>query len=160
MDCSLPGSSIHGIFQARVLEWVAISFSRGSSWPRDWIQVSCIVGRHFIAISQIPISTSNMNSMPLEVLSQHCSKWVGTVIHITAQKLDDLSPSQIVTYSRLDTKFVFLVLYIGPNGQAGLVRCGSWSHRELDTTEWLNWTELKIITKVSVNICSLIEKTD
>ena len=36
MDCSLPGSSVHGIFQARVLEWVAISFSRGSSWPRDW----------------------------------------------------------------------------------------------------------------------------
>ena len=35
MDCSLPGSSIHGIFQARILEWVAISFSRGSSQPRD-----------------------------------------------------------------------------------------------------------------------------
>ena len=47
MDCGLPGSSIHGLFQARVLEWVAISFSRGSSWPRDWTQVSCIVGRHF-----------------------------------------------------------------------------------------------------------------
>ena len=35
MDCSLPGSSTHGIFQARILEWVAISFSRGSSQPRD-----------------------------------------------------------------------------------------------------------------------------
>ena len=35
MDCNLPGSSIHGISQARILEWVAISFSRGSSWPRD-----------------------------------------------------------------------------------------------------------------------------
>ena len=42
MDCSLPGSSLHGIFQARVVEWVAISFSRGSSWPRDQTQVSCI----------------------------------------------------------------------------------------------------------------------
>ena len=48
MDCSLPVSSIHGIFQARVLEWVAISFSRGSSQPRDWAQVSCIAGRRFI----------------------------------------------------------------------------------------------------------------
>ena len=47
MDCSLPGSSVHGIFQARVLEWVAISFSRGSSQPRDWTQVSCIAGIHF-----------------------------------------------------------------------------------------------------------------
>ena len=42
MDCSLPGFSVHGIFQARVLEWVAISFSRRSSWPRDWTQVSRI----------------------------------------------------------------------------------------------------------------------
>ena len=45
MDYSLPSSSIHGILQARVLEWVAISFSRGSSWPGDWTQVSCIAGR-------------------------------------------------------------------------------------------------------------------
>ena len=42
MDSSLPGFSIHGIFQARVLEWVSISFSRGSSQPRDRTQVSCI----------------------------------------------------------------------------------------------------------------------
>ena len=47
MDCTLPGFSIHGIFQARVLEWVAISFSRGSSQPRDRIQVSRIAGRRF-----------------------------------------------------------------------------------------------------------------
>ena len=47
MDCSLPCSSIHGIFQARVLEWVAISFSRGSSWPRDWTWVFRAVGRRF-----------------------------------------------------------------------------------------------------------------
>ena len=39
-DCSLPGSSVHGIFQARILEWVAISFSRGSSRPRDRTRVS------------------------------------------------------------------------------------------------------------------------
>ena len=47
MDCSLPGSSNHGIFQARVLEWVAISFSRGSSQPRDRTQVSKIACRRF-----------------------------------------------------------------------------------------------------------------
>ena len=40
MDCSLPGSSVHGIFQARILEWVAIPFSRGSCQPRDWTQAS------------------------------------------------------------------------------------------------------------------------
>ena len=47
MDCSSPGSSVHEILQARILEWVAISFSRGSSRPRDQIQVSCIAGRYF-----------------------------------------------------------------------------------------------------------------
>ena len=47
MDYSPPGSSVHGIFQARILEWVAIPFSRGSSWPRDRTRVSCNAGRLF-----------------------------------------------------------------------------------------------------------------
>ena len=47
MDCSLSGSSVHGIFQARELKWIAVSFSRGSSWPRDRTRVSLIAGRHF-----------------------------------------------------------------------------------------------------------------
>ena len=51
MDCSPPGSSIHGIFQARVLEWVAISFSRGSSRHKDWTQVSHLAGRRFYRLS-------------------------------------------------------------------------------------------------------------
>ena len=47
MDCSLPGSSVHGILQARILEWVSISFSRGSSQLRDRTQVSHIAGGFF-----------------------------------------------------------------------------------------------------------------
>ena len=47
MDCSPLGSSVHGISQARTLGWFAIPFSRGSSWPRDWTQVSCTAGRFF-----------------------------------------------------------------------------------------------------------------
>ena len=47
VDCSLPGSSLHGILQARILEWVAISFSRGSSQPRDRTRVSHIADRRF-----------------------------------------------------------------------------------------------------------------
>jgi len=42
------GSSVHGILQTRILEWVVISFSRGSSWPRDLTQVSCNSGSFFI----------------------------------------------------------------------------------------------------------------
>ena len=45
MDCGPPGSSVHGILQARILEWVAIPFPRASSRPRDWTCVSCIAGR-------------------------------------------------------------------------------------------------------------------
>ena len=48
MDCSPPGSSFHGILQERILEWVAIPFSRGSSRFRDRTWVSCIAGRFFI----------------------------------------------------------------------------------------------------------------
>ena len=51
IDCSLPVSSVHGIFQARVLEWAAISFSRGSSRPRDRTPVSLIVGRYFTILA-------------------------------------------------------------------------------------------------------------
>ena len=47
VDCSPPGSSVHGISQARIPEWVAIPFFRGSSWPKDRTQVSCITGRFF-----------------------------------------------------------------------------------------------------------------
>ena len=47
MNCSPPGSSIHGIFQARILEWVSISFSRESSRPRDQTHISCLAGRSF-----------------------------------------------------------------------------------------------------------------
>ena len=49
MDCSLPGFSVHRILQARILEWVAISFSRASSRPRDRTQVFCTAGRFFTA---------------------------------------------------------------------------------------------------------------
>ena len=58
MDCSLSGLSIHRILQAKVLEWVAISFSRGSSQPRDWTWVSCIADSRFTVwatdLNQIP----------------------------------------------------------------------------------------------------------
>ena len=57
----LVSSSVHGIFQSRILEWVAISFSRGSSWPRDWTHISFVL--HWQAVSLppgrlgVPIST-------------------------------------------------------------------------------------------------------
>ena len=53
MDCSPPGSSVYAIFQARIQEWAAIPFSRGSFWPRDWTWVSCIAGEFFTILFSI-----------------------------------------------------------------------------------------------------------
>ena len=75
MDCCPPGSSVHGILQARILEWVAISFSRGSSWPRVRTLVSCIVGRFFTTEppGKPPQSMSYASSI-LQVVSKEIFK--------------------------------------------------------------------------------------
>ena len=63
MDCSPPGCFIHEVFQARVLQWVAISFPRGSSWPRDQTQVSCLAGRCFIIWATSDLAMTNLDSI-------------------------------------------------------------------------------------------------
>ena len=89
MDCSLPGSSINGIFPATVLEWVAISFSRGSSQPRDRTQVSHIVGRRFTiwATRQAPslyLKDINLLALLSRTNNAECnsSKWFGMCINV------------------------------------------------------------------------------
>ena len=62
MDCSLPGSSVHGILQARILEWDAISFSRASSWPRDQTPVSMLACRFFTICVTMDVPTSMIGS--------------------------------------------------------------------------------------------------
>ena len=61
MDHSPPGFSVHGISQARILEWVGISFSRDSSWPKDWTQVSYIAGEFFTTESPKCVCCSVMS---------------------------------------------------------------------------------------------------
>ena len=71
MDYASPGSSVHGIFQARVLEWVATSYSGGSSWPRDQTHISCIscTGRQILYHS----CHLGSPSFPFIVVVQLCS---------------------------------------------------------------------------------------
>ena len=86
MDCSLPGSFILGIFQARVLEWVAVSFSRGSSQPRNWTWDSCIVGRSFtiwatreaplILLRSIQIVSYISNQLLPNAFAYHLMVWI------------------------------------------------------------------------------------
>ena len=72
MDCSLPDSSVHRILQARILEWVTISLSKGSSQPRDWTHISCIAGRFFTTEPlerplQLPIDAPKALGKPVHV---------------------------------------------------------------------------------------------
>ena len=76
MDCSLPGSSIHGIFRTRILEWVVISFSRGSSQPRDRTWVFHIAGKLF-TISATRESPFLPTSEP-RCLFLHCPHMLAT----------------------------------------------------------------------------------
>ena len=74
MDCSPPGSSVHGILQARILEWVAISFSRGLSQPRDWTWVSCISGRFFTNRATRAFTLKQLNTCDILVLKLQTEK--------------------------------------------------------------------------------------
>ena len=78
MDCSPPGSSVHRIHQARILEWVAISFSRVSSPPRDRTQVSRIAGRYFNL-------WATREALPFNVKEAWIPTWgrwfLGTLVH-------------------------------------------------------------------------------
>ena len=76
MGCSLPGSSVHGILQARIQEWVPIPFSRRSSPPRTWTRVPCIAGRFLTiwATKEARVHT-NFNPTPFVQSLTLCNPW-------------------------------------------------------------------------------------
>ena len=86
VDCSLPGSSVRGLFQARILEWVTISFSRGSSQPRDWTPVSCVscFGRcnlyHWAMWDLATARTESSQCPPIFFSSRTCAVLKGMAI--------------------------------------------------------------------------------
>ena len=69
MDCSLAGSSVHGILQARILEWEAYPFFSKSSPPRNWTRVSCIAGRFFTSWSTREIGVGYFTAVTMEKCS-------------------------------------------------------------------------------------------
>ena len=76
MDCSPPGSSVHGISQARMLKWVAIHFSRGSSCTRDWTWVSCNAGGFFTELPGKPVYTHTYRHSSGSIgISSHHHPW-------------------------------------------------------------------------------------
>ena len=80
MDCSPPGSSVHGIFQVKILEWVAIPFSRGSSWPRGRTGDPCFIDRFFTIWSTRKVGYQQIaplhNSLAMDSLCFVDSDWM------------------------------------------------------------------------------------
>ena len=116
MDYSPPGSFVHGIFQARILECVSMSYSRGSSQPRDWTHIFWIAGRFFT--TEPPgkpraMSVHYLNKWPFQVLCTHMSavnqrpscfeiNWLGTVVKITSLiEFTCFSPNQLIIIEAL-----------------------------------------------------------
>ena len=82
MNCSPPGSTVHGIFQGRILEWVAIFYSRGSSWPRDRNCVSCIscIGFFTTVLPGKPNIYKNIVLSNKFVISNHLNQYISISI--------------------------------------------------------------------------------
>ena len=79
MDCSPPGFSVHGVFQAKILEWVAIPFSRISSQPRDRTQVSRIAGRLFTGWVFTHTSSASASVLPVNIQGWFPLGWTGWI---------------------------------------------------------------------------------
>ena len=131
MDCSIAGSSFHGILQARVLEWVAISFSRGSSWPRDLTHISCIS-------RQILYHWATMEA-PIVCIK----KWkiMRTILTILTYN------SLCIIFSSLRRRQWQLTPVLLPgesHGQRSLVGCSPWGHSLRVGHDWA--TSLSIFT--------------
>ena len=113
MDCSPPGSSVHGILQVRILEWVASPFSRGFSWPRDQIRMSCI-NRQVLLPSEPPGSPYILPYYHLVILPYYHIPFLGYL-------------SSVRSLSHVQ-------LFVTPwtaAGQASLSITNSWSLRKL-----------------------------
>ena len=91
-DCSLPGSSVHGILQARILEWVAISSSRSSSQPRNPTQVSCIAGRFFTNWTMYSFSVYSCHLFLISSVSVRSISFLSFIVPIFAWSVSLLSP--------------------------------------------------------------------
>ena len=147
MDYSSPGSFVHGILQARILEWVAILFSRASSQPRDWTQVSCIAGRFFtiwvttearykdryVIISLLGYECLNLKSLEfknqLNWTEFGNSSWPLSLVHSSAPSVPLLT-SELSSRSKLSSGHghpgMTCILNYGLLEEGGFRICSTW----------------------------------
>ena len=170
MDCSLPDSSVHGILQARILEWIAISFSRGFSWPRNWTWVSCIAGP---TEKMKPVNSKEINP---EYFTRRTGAeaeapilWSPVMKNQFIRKDPDagkdwrqeekgVKEDEMVGWHHWVNGHEFEQTPGDHEGQGSLECCSPWSCKELDTTKQMNnniATEQAIPPKKNVTLlCS------
>ena len=146
MDCSLSGSSIHGIFQARVLEWIGISFSRGSSRPRNQTPVSRIAGRCFTiwatreAHGKITVSTT-VQSFSLNKWPSYCSKALNSRIWGKKMLILVIFTYSIIIFVKEHFSEIFTILFTRQEYSSGLPFLSPVDHilSALSTMTCLSW---------------------
>ena len=148
MGCSLPGSSVLGILQERILEWVPTSFSRGFSWPRNQTWVSCIAGRFF---TNWATREALCSAKQLQTVHQWMSVFVfqiwftmtGSWTTLRNYHFIDFSkPLFIFSYWENSEKAMapYAVFLPGEShGRRSLVGGSPWGREELDKTERLDF---------------------
>ena len=141
IDCSPPGSSVHGILQARALEWVAISSSRGFFWPRDQTHISCVSCiRRQILYHWAPWKPQELLRRLVKTLvsgPHPQSFWLGRLL---------------VRYDHLHWHHWCSGHELGQTlgdgaGQGGLVCYSPWGREESDTPGWLNNYKMSSLEK-------------
>ena len=119
VDYSLPGSSVHVILQARILEWTAIPFSRGSSRPTDWTQVSSISGRIFTVCFTIWATQEALQVIPLQCKSDHVTSLHKALmaLHLILIKTQHLTKTYNCAFHFITAGHLSdLMLYFSPLG--------------------------------------------
>ena len=132
MDCSLPGSSIHGILQVRTLEWVAMPSSRGFSQPRDWTCVSYVYCIDWQAGS-LPLAPPGKPFHSIRKAKNELGFPVGSVVknHLPMQEM------QVRSSGREDSPgggHGNPIQYSCLGNPRSLAGCGPWGHKQLDMT--------------------------
>ena len=164
MDCSPPVSSVHGIFKAGTLEWVAISSSRASSWPRDWICISCV--------SCIwPVDSLPLSHIRSPVPGQHTTYTHPNISRVKYQPSRGSPCAACCNYSnelilnllwkskRVPEKHLFLPYWLCQSLVWITINCGKfWKRCEYQTTWPASWETYMQVRKQQLELD--MEKTD
>ena len=114
MDCSLPGSSVYGILQARILGWIAMPSARASSWPRDWTCISYIscIGRQGFFITRATLDSFNFPNSP-QINNEY---WYIAMLLINECEISTATPPKADnTSSYLRSQVLFIIFcYTAP----------------------------------------------